>query len=383
MVRRLLFVLLVLVAIVVVVRVALDPVAAAATRRALGRLEGVRGAFDGVHVTLLPPSYTITRLSLDRDQEGRRSPLFFAETARVSLDGSRLLRGRLVARARLVEPKFTIVVGGPAAPKAGAKRPARPPDLSAQLRELTPVRIDRVEILRGELLFRDAGEPRHPELWVHRLELAAENLATRPRLAGARPTTVTARGVLGRSGELELFASADPFASPLELAGRLRVVGLRAAELYAFVAPKTKLQTPEGTVDVFAEFSVENGRIEGGVKPVLKNVEVRAAEPGAWPKLKAWFADEAVELASDRAPGRHAIATVVPIRGTFSQPDVQLWPAILGVARNAFVEGVSAGFADVPAPVAPTPQGPLEQTRRALDADRGPPRAQPAVRGKP
>jgi hypothetical protein len=237
--------------------------------------------------------------------------------------------------------------------------------------------VDRIEVLRGEVLFRDLSEANHPELWLHRLDVAVENVATRPALARGRPTVVTAHGVLGKTGDVTLFVSADPFTRPLSFSGRFTLDGLRVAELYDLLEPKTKLQTPEGTVDVFAEFISRKGEITGGVKPVLKNVEVRPTESGVWNRLEAWLADKSVELASDRVPGRNAVATVVPIKGRLMSPDVQLWPAILGVIRNAFVQGLASGFAHVPPDTAEKKEGVVEQAKHALEKDHGPPKAQP------
>ena len=53
---------------------------------------------------------------------------------------------------------------------------------------------------------------------------------------------------------------------------------------------------------------------------------------------------------SDRVPNRNAVATVIPIKGTLTGPDVQLWPSIFGVLRNAFVEGLTSGYAHLPPP---------------------------------
>ena len=375
--RRSAGVALVVVALVVVTRLLLDPLAAAATRRGLSKMEGLRGEFDRVHVTLFSPGYTITRLRVIEHPDGDwRAPVFFAEAVHVAIDWRRLLHGQLVARARLVEPKVIVVAGARPRDDSGKRRA---PDLSAELPKIAPLKIDRVEIVRGEFLFRDLSQPRHPELWVHGLELAAENLATRERLANARPTTISAKGLLGRSGDLGLFVAADPFASPLAFAGRFELRGLRAAELYAFIEPETKLQTPKGTVDLFAEFKVKGGLRLGGVKPVLRNVEVQPAEPGAWDRLKAWLAQAGMRLASDRVPERNAVVTVVPLEGRLVSPDVQLWPAVLGVVRNAFVEGIASGFAHLPPAQAPHKEGVLAQGKDALTKDKGPPKAQPSA----
>ncbi|HEY2904022.1 MAG TPA: hypothetical protein VGL59_25770, partial [Polyangia bacterium] len=227
-IRRLLITLTVLAGLIVIIRVVLDPVATYGTRKGLERLHGMKGDFQRVHVTVLSPGYTISRLKLIADPGGDwRSPLFYAESIHVGLDWRLLLHGQLLAAVRIVEPKVTVLAG--AAPSETTKTP-KAPDLSAQLEKITPLKVDRLEILRGELLFRDLGEQRHPELWVHRLDLAAENLPTRDKLLNGRPTTVNAHGTIGKSGDMTLFVSADPFASPLAFAGRFQEQGLRVAE---------------------------------------------------------------------------------------------------------------------------------------------------------
>jgi len=47
------------------------------------------------------------------------------------------------------------------------------------------------------------------------------------------------------------------------------------------------------------------------------------------------------------------------------------------VVRNAFITGLQSGFANLPPPTAEEKEGLLEQTREALDEDKGPPEAQP------
>jgi hypothetical protein len=377
--RRLGIVALILMALAVLVRLVLDPVAAHYTRRGLSQLEGMRGDFAGVHVTLFPPGYTITHLKLTEEGGETNAPVFYADSVRVGVDWRRLFHAELLARARIVEPKINVVSGAPA--EKAKKAAVKAPDISAQLRQIIPVTVGRVEIVRGELLFRDLSQESHPELWIHRLELATENLATRRDLAHALPTTIAASGVVGHTGKLTLFVTADPFASPLAFAGKFAMVGLRVAELHDFIEPKTKLQTPKGTVDVFAEFEAKNGRFEAAVKPVLKDIEVKAAEPGAWQKVKAWFTNKAVDVASNDQ--KDDIATIVPVKGRLVSPDVQLLPAVLGVVRNAFIEGLALGFAHLPPPEAPKKQGLLEQTADALKKDNGPPKAQPDEAGEP
>ena len=376
--RRLLIALGIVVVVVVVIRLILDPVAAHFTRKGLDQMDGFRGDFESVHVTIFGPGYTIQRLKLKEDPGGSwKAPAFYAESVHLSVDWRRLLHAQIVAAARIVEPKI-IVTNKKEPGKTKEDKDAKPaPDLSEALQKAVPLKVARVEVLRGEFLFRDVTAPRHPELWVQDLDLAVENLPTRAKVAEARPTTLSGRGMVGKSGALTVFVSADPLASPLAFAGRFDLSGLKVAELYDFIEPKTKLHTPRGTFDLFAEFTVKDGRLHGGVKPLLKNVDVEPAEGNAWESVKAWLADRAIHIASDRVPDRNAVAAVIPLEGRLANPDIQLWPAVLGVFRNAFVQGLTSGFAHLPPRKAEQPQGVLTQAKEALKKDEGPPKAQP------
>jgi hypothetical protein len=369
----------ILVALIVVLRLILDPLAAHETRSALNQLDGFKGDFQRVHVTVFGPGYDITHLKLiavpagaDKEDVADNPPLIYVDRLHVGIDWRALLHFKLQASLRLTDPKFTIALSKtPSSPNKKA------PDLSDQLEKVTALKVDRIEIVGGEVLFHERAGSHEQQLWLHHLELTAQNLATRPALAHGRPATVSAHGVLGRSGDLDLFVSADPFASPLSFAGQLSEKGLRASELYEFIEPKTHLQAGRGTIDVFAEFVSKDGLLTGGVKPVLKNIEVRPTEPGVWDRMKAWLADKAVRTASDRVPDRNAVATTVPLKGKLTDPDVQLWPTVLGVVRNAFVQGLASGFENLPPPTADKKEGKVEQAKDALKKDQGPPKAQP------
>jgi len=369
--RRLVIASAIVVGVVVAIRLLLDPVATHFTRKALNDADGIRGDFHSVHVTVIPPGYEIIRLKIvEHPGDDWKRPLFYAERVAARLDWRELLRGRVAASARLDEPKVVFI--------SRKDTPLRIPDVRDALTRVMPARINRVEVRDGEVVYQDLTAPRDPKIWVHEIELAVENVATRSKLAGGRPAMASGRAKLGRSGDVTMFVSANPLAPKLEFAGQLAVKGWKVAELFDLIEPATDVKTTEGTLDVFAEFTAANGRILGGVKPVAKNVKVRPTEDDFGNKLKAWAADKGLRLFSDRVPDRSAVVTIIPIKGRLDHPDMQLWPTVLGVIRNSFVEGISSGFTHLPPQTADKPQGKFEQFKRALDKDQGPPDAQPA-----
>jgi len=68
--RHALFGLGLLLALTIVIRLVLDPIAAHFTHKQLNASEAVSGDFESVHVTLLPPGYGIRRLKIIEAQVG-------------------------------------------------------------------------------------------------------------------------------------------------------------------------------------------------------------------------------------------------------------------------------------------------------------------------
>jgi uncharacterized protein YhdP len=378
--RRLYVTLAIVAAVLVLIRLLIDPVATHFTRKALDDADAIRGDFLRVHVTVFPPGYEIRRIKLIEHPGGDwKRPLFYAERVAIRVDWRELMHARLAARVRLDRPKIDIT-------KRTEKEEAKAagiPDVHAALQRATPLRIDRIDVRGGELVYRDLTAPRQRELWLHAIRLEVTNLATRRELAKGRRVSVDGRATLGRSGAVTMEGTADPFARKLAFAGKFAVEGWKVAELYDLIEPATDLQTPEGTLDVFAEFKATDGEITGGVKPVLKNVKVRPTDDDFGSKLKAWLADEGFHLFSEKRPEGRAVATVVPIKGRLDDPDVQLWPAVVGVIRNAFVEGVSSGFADLPPPGREQAAGKDRATEEGVEEVRGPAQSPTHAHGHP
>ncbi|HET7753606.1 MAG TPA: DUF748 domain-containing protein [Anaeromyxobacteraceae bacterium] len=372
--RRLAIFAVAFVALGVAIHFAIDPIATWRTRVALNDTQNYRGRFIDVDVSLHDLSYTIRGLRIEKLSAGGSAlPFFEAERVDVGVYWRELLHGNLVAAIRLLRPKLNLV----AAEQKRERQLEESGKVGFQVAELAPVRLDRVEVQEGQVLFVDATAKERPELWLHGVEATLENFATRKALGEGQPTVLALRGVLQRSGKVTLFATMDPLAKSLTFSGQARLEGLKLVELGELLVAKTGINAKGGTMDMSARFVAENGAIRGGVRPVLKNPEVGQGKPGLWEKLKAGLVDISLDLFSDDIPGRDGVATTIPIRGEVDAPQAQAVPTILGIVRNAFVTGLADSLANLPLPQASKPEGVVRQARRALSRDEGPPRAQP------
>jgi hypothetical protein len=358
-------------------RLALDPLATWRTRRVLTGLDGMRGTFSDVEVRLVDLSYAIRDLRIEKVSSGGSAlPFFEVATARFGLHWRELLSGDVVARIDLDAPKLNVVEAKGDAPERGQEIDEAP-KVARRLRDLAPFLVERAQVKDGEILFVDAREPERPRLWFHGIEATLENFATRPALARGEPTVLAARGALQRTGRVQVFATADPLAKELTFAGQGRVEGLRLVELGELLRAKAGFVPEKGILDLSLRFQAVNGRISGGLRPILKDPGTRPARPGLRAKLESGLTDAALDLFSDDVPGRDAVATTIPLTGSVRDPEAQALPTIMGILRNAFVRGLADSLVGLPPPKAEEREGVLEQARRALSTGRGPPRAQP------
>jgi hypothetical protein len=358
-------------------RLALDPLVTWRTRRVLTGLDGMRGAFSDVEIRLVDLSYAIRDLRIEKVSAGGAAlPFFEVARARFGVHGRELLRGHVVARIDLDAPKLNVLEAKQDVP-AGGQEAEETPKVGRRLAELAPFLVDRVQVKDGEILFVDAREPERPRLWFHGIEATLENFATRPALSRGEPTVLAARGTVQRTGRVEVFATADPLAKELTFAGQGRVQGLKLVELGELLRAKTGFVPDKGVLDLSLRFEAADGRISGGLRPILKDPGTRPARPGLGAKLESGLTDAALDLFSDDVPGRDAVATTIPLTGSVRDPEAQVMPTIMGILRNAFVRGLADSLAGLPPPKAEEREGVLEQARRAFSTGRGPPRAQP------
>jgi hypothetical protein len=331
------------------VRLALGPLAERATRRFLNSSPGLKGDFSELSVSVFPLAFSLADLRLyEEPAPPGTPPLLSAQQVRGRLDAGRLLRGELVLTGRVDRPKLTYVLREAVKEQVEetAQRLQEPGrKLVNLLRHAPPLRYERLELRNGALLVVDAREKGDPGVLTHDVEATVENMASRAGLSDGRPLVLAASGTVQRTGAFSLFLTADPFQPQPTFAGRMMLRDQQLADFNRLVGAKTGVRTEKGQFDLSALFVAREGRVQGSIKPELRNVDVAPANDDLGSKVKAALGDIGIELAQDKGEqGPKKIATVVPIDGRIDAPDIGLGAAVAGVMRNAVSDGLDAGF---------------------------------------
>lgn len=78
----------------------------------------------------------------------------------------------------------------------------------------------------------------------------------------------------------------DPFDKGLTFAGSVELRHLELSDLQQFTTI-AGLELPKGSIDVLASLTCKRNELTGGIKPILKNVEVEAADDKLGDQVKA------------------------------------------------------------------------------------------------
>ncbi len=343
--------------LLIAARLALDPVATHYARKALAGLneDGYEATFADVSVSgVLPLSYAIRGLTITEAAQ-RTEPFFRSDEVRFEVSWRPLLDKKVVAsRVLLDHPTVMVAASADGARSGKASRRSLPEAAAAALNSIAPLRADRVEVRRGEVILVDPARAGAATARIHHVEGTLDNVVTRADLAGGQPVTAAATGTLQKSGDVRFSLSADPWKNGLTFTGRLEVGNLKLSDLYGLAQAASDPQNARATLDVLASFEVEDGDIAGGVKASTQDVRAPVDE-AAVVQMKGALADKSLTIAQDAAPGQEPGSGIVPIRGKATDSQARLWPTAAAVMRNAFVEGLAFALAQIAAAPPPAP----------------------------
>jgi len=107
-----------------------------------------------------------------------------------------------------------------------------------------------------------------------------------------------------------------------------------------------KFDVAAGVLSIYSEVRVHDGRIDGYVKPLFRDLQVYGKEKDAdktfGQKLKERAIDVAGKILKNRP--RKEVATVVDISGPLENPKTSTWQALAGLVRNAFIRAILPGL---------------------------------------
>lgn len=307
--------------------------------RTLDNIPGYSGSISDVDLALYRGAYIIKNLNVVKD--GRDIPVPFIDIRRIdlSLQWSALFRGRVVGDVTLYEPKLNFATG-----KGGSTQTGESTNWTKPIKDLMPLDINWVEIQDGTITYQDFSAREKVDLSIYDLNARATNLRNVEDENNPLPSTITARGRSVGKGQLAIDGRVNILKRipDMKVKGKLEQVNLPSLNDYARTAAGIDFTT--GTLNVYSDITVKDGRVSGFVKPLATDISLIDLEEDANPIGVVWESIVSVLLEIFQNQPRDQFATQVELTGTIKNPDTNFWSTIRGIFKNAFIEAYSRNF---------------------------------------
>jgi hypothetical protein len=306
-----------------------------AVNRALEQSPDYDGHVGPIDVHLWRGAYSIHDLTINRKRHLIPVPFFEDRLIDVRLDWASLLRGRARGRLLMDSPKINFVQG----PSAEETQTGVDQPWLGMIDGLYPFRIDKAEIVGGEIHFRTFHTNPRVHVYLSDVHATIKNLTNAEDTTEPLIATVHARGTAMESGRFECEMSLDPGSHRPNFSLAARLLDVDVTRLNSLARAYGDFDFDGGRFDLVVEASAKDGFLEGYAKPLFRNVTVLSVRDIQKddPLQLLWEALVGIVGAVFKNQARDQFGTRLSFAGDLDNPGTNILEIVGNVLRNAFV----------------------------------------------
>lgn len=306
----------------------------------INSIKGYNGGVDDIDVHLWRGAYTIHKLKINKTGSGMPVPFVSIDTTDLSIQWSALWHGRVVAEIDTIRPVLNFAEN-----KAGTDiQTGSGVNWTEQIKKLAPIDINHVTARDGKIYYRNYSTSPEVNIYITNMSGEITNLRNVEDKANPLPSKLTIKGKSIGGGTLNISGAMNILKKvpDMKIGAKLEHVKLPALNDY-FMA-FAFLDVEKGTFDLYSEVNVKNGALSGYVKPLARHIELINLKRDSNPVKLLWesIASVVIEVFSNQR--KDQFATVVPLSGNIENVKTNTFETIIGILRNAFIEGLSRGL---------------------------------------
>lgn len=209
------------------------------------------------------------------------------------------------------------------------------------------LQVDTLRLTHSQIGFvNQAAKPPY-RLFVSEVSLKLENLSNQAKQGRTR---FQAQGAFMGAGSANLSGQMRTTAIPADFAVQLRLNDARLRDLNRFLLAYAGVDVAEGLFSAYTELTVQNGRVEGYVKPLIKNLRIYDRQKDKDKPFGKRVEMHVLQVLANLFKNRKskAVATVVRISGSTQDPQTGEWEVIRKLIGNGLSRAILPGFLDKP-----------------------------------
>jgi hypothetical protein len=206
-----------------------------------------------------------------------------------------------------------------------------------------PVEIERLRLVDGNLGLITPAKDRRVRVYINGADLDVTNFSSGFRKG---PAKAVLNGHFNGSGTVHGTATFRPTRSGPDFNLAVQIAGASLPSINDLLRAYGKFDVAQGTFSVYSEIKVHDGRIDGYVKPLFKDVKVYDPKQDQKKPVLRKLYEKIVGGVShilENHP-REQVATVADISGPISDPNTSTWEIVVRLVSNAFVRAILPGF---------------------------------------
>jgi hypothetical protein len=302
----------------------------------LDQLPEYDGRVADIDVHLIRGAYTIDGVEIVKTGGDVPVPFFAARKVDFSIQWRELFHRAIVGEVFVERGKVNFVKG----PTKEQSQTSVDSSWIGIVKDLFPFKINRFEFNDSELRFSDFHKKPVVDVFITNMFAVATNLSNTREVVTNLPAGIVITGKSLGGGDLKYQMRLNPMAKnpTFDLNAEMREVDLTA--LNDFLRAYAKIDVSKGTLNVFTEMAAVDGKFDGYVKPLVKDIKIVDLTEDKNPLKVFWEATVAFFVHVFKNYPEDQFGTKVPFSGSFDNPKVGVWETVGGVLKNAFVKAL-------------------------------------------
>ena len=334
-IKRRYIILISIVLIIIIIRLLLPSIILNRINTALNGVEDYYGQVEDIDLSLFRGAYIIKGIEL-RKKEVSDTPLeqLNLDNIDLALEWKHLFRGHLVGRVIFNNPTVVFSAGDP------DSLVKDPETFKMMVEKLMPLSVNHFEAINGSVHYIDNHSSPKVDVSLEQVNIVATNLSNVNDSINDLPSSVAGsayvyEGNLVVNMKLNILATQPAFDLNAELNNMNLVL------LNDFFKAYGNFTVNQGSFSLFTEMAASNGSFKGYVKPLIKDLDVLGVEDRNENIFqKAWEAIVGFAGTVFQNQKEDQVATIIPIEGTFKNPEIKVLYAVGEVLRNAFIQAL-------------------------------------------
>jgi hypothetical protein len=308
--------------------------------KTLSEIPEYQGNVEDIDISLYRGAYQIEGVKIEKITGEVPEPFFACDHIDLSVEWGALLQGDIAGEGVFTNPKLNFIKG-PTKEQSQTEVDSSWVDV---VKELSPIKINRLEIRNGEVHYKDLHSNPKVDIFMNNVHGVALNLTNTADSASLLPASVEITGNTFGKGAFTLRMKLNPLEEPTDFDLNAELKNVELAHLNDFLKAYGKFDVSGGTFGLYTEVAAKDGKFEGYVKPLVKDLEVvewgKEEEGGFLQKAWETIIATGSEILENRGKEKEQVATKVPLSGNIENPQPDIITMVWTLLKNAFIQAL-------------------------------------------